>query len=413
MKVLHETTRKCKKDSIKWVIDQGFQWQYRPLHEAILERSNLESRCAYAQCSLNDIKSNSGNKWNSLFGSIFPSYTEDICNIFNWYKRPGFKNAADTYFLYKNQQIASLPYFNPFPCQFGYFDINSCPLITKRTSGLNNLLYEKELCRLGPHLNEVYAEPCNKLDLKNCMDTFIAKVQKYPYFKNDPKLQDLIRRYQANYMLDLPKFDTEEEFTEKVRRMISYQIEESTTNDLPLPLVKTTMIYTTTLSTSTAYLYNDDPKVTDFDNYKDVYYKGGDDSVNSFSSFAVGLKWQFDLKLLNKPRDSLQFVEYCSSSSRFGNGYRANNLKDLQQPYLSVPCSCIDENGLPINNKKMASCGHAQIINDKPLINFIEQFLYSSTPKTSPDIITAVNKYNDDIDYVGKCNQNFFKLSDL
>jgi hypothetical protein len=385
--------------------------KYLPVYEAIKERSNLENKCGYEDCDQEYIKQNS-KKFDALFVNLLPSYSDEECKLSSWYERPQFKEAAESYINTKDKEIIKLPSYNPFPCKFGFFNNNLCPILTDRKDLENNLFYEKQMCKEDEYLKEVYAQSCNESNKDRCLDNFMIQGFKYPYSPTDEKLQYLVNQFKLNYKLDLPQMDTEEEFYEKVKRMISYHSEESTVKDAPLPLVNTTIIYGTSLLTPTAFLYDKKANISDFNSLKDVFYKGGDDSVPTYSSFLVGLKWIYDSKLQNSTK-SVQFVEYCSSLSKYGNSVRSNNLKDLDQSYLTIPCSCLTEEGAPIKNTNLKKCGHSQMINDSPLISFVEQYLYTNNDKTTKSFMNALNKYDKNVDYLDQCNQGLVKIADF
>ena len=374
---------------------------YTEFGEAVKERLELETTCANKNCDAEYVKTKS-KKFSALFGSTFPSLSDDVCKI----SSSKNKNALKA-LLNKNAALFSTP------CRSNMYNMGLCPASIYKTKdyapttadfakncenyGNANLLFDKKCDGKGSCLDDIYKKP--------------------PYgFADSTKLNYLIDRFNKNYAskfgktIDKSYFESQASFNEKSQKMLEYHSQTSIlrTRSLPAPPVDTTVLYTNFIPTSSGFIL-DQTKTQEKLPDEQILEKGGDGTVPNWSSYLIGLKWLYDKKKKGLKQD-ITLVEYCSPLSKSGSkfAYKEGTTKK----FYAIGCDCLDANN---SYKSFKGCNHAGMLSDNKLIDYLKTIIYNKNDATgvTEGKKAAVANYKKDKDYVSACNNKLRALSDL
>ena len=361
--------------------------EYKELGDAIRGRLEIEKDCYDIDCNTTIIKQKT-EKFDEIFNGYFPSLLDEECE----YEK---KIKGDKESLKRK-------------CFTNIYNVGECPtIITKSIEKENKVTeenFEHNLCnKYGTNI--FYQGECND-SRRNCLDKMYY-LEKCPNpFDDKNAIKYLIKRFNNDKKLkktygniDETYFDDKDTVKSGIKKLIEYQNEIDLKKELPVPPVDTELLYGSFYKTISALILDDN----DFKIKGDKFDKGGDGTVQTWSSLLTGLKWVYDKKKYNLTQ-KIRLVEYCS---RLGNTGKYKYNQNQQQNFAALTCECL-------NNKneynKIDECSHATMLKDKYLI----QYLYSiinNMENINYDIEAkkeAVNKYNKNFDYMKKCNDDIF-----
>ena len=323
--------------------------KYTQLGEAIKSRIDLETKCRNKNCAARDLKFGS-TKFDSLFKGYFPSLTDPDCayesNI------GGNNNKYTPKYYYQGDCNNKNRY-----CLEEMYYSNKCPNVYKNTEAVNYLLN-----RYNTESGALLGSATKKV------------------------------------------FESYSTIQEGVKQSLLQQTQKSLTKDLPLPPVDTDLVYTSFVKTPAALVLDDN----DFSKKGETLYKGGDDTVPTWSSLLTGFKWIYEKKKNNLPQN-IRLIEYCSRLSKYGQ-YKYNAKKN--QKFGAIGCRCLNNQGLYKNSIK--ACTHAAMINDPELIDYVISII--DDPKEAPTMTEskklAAKKYSSNVNYESICNNELKRILD-
>ena len=248
--------------------------EYSELGNAIKERLEIEKKCQNNDCSQDEIKEKSLN-FDNIFKGYFPSLLDSECS-------------------YESNIGGNQETFNR-KCYTNIYDVGNCPtIILKSAIPKENDDFEKDVC--GKYEKTFYQGECESG--KDCLDKiYYSDKSPYVFSFNEP-VKFLISRFNSWYLMtygiiDERYFETHEFIRNSFKKSIEYQNDISMIKDLPVPPIDTDLLYATFYPTIASLVLEDD----DFTNEATKKYKkGGDDTVQSWSSLLTGLKWIYDIK---------------------------------------------------------------------------------------------------------------------
>ena len=360
--------------------------KYANFAEAIRKRIILENECRNKECEKSYIEENSA-AFDNYFSDYFPSLTLDQCKY--------------------EESIGGNQDTNNKKCFTELFNMVDYPSIIK----VDPNQYDNNIENYYQIFNEDTYYIADNEDIKDTkaksIDDLFSEVP-YVYDKYDTEIKDLIQRYNNKYNQNINKnnqkfFETELEFRETIKRMISDLKEKSIIKELPMPNVDIDLVYGNFMKTLAAEFIN---KNTGETIDKDTVFRGGDGTVPSWSSLLTGLKWIYESKVSNKEegdnKPNIRLVEYCS---------RLADSKLSLPNFKAISCRCIENN---VYNNNLEDCSHQFMLGDKDnLFEYIAEEL-------SKDIENIENKkkaiefyplIRDNKNYLKLCNLNLYKLS--
>ena len=357
--------------------------KYKELGDALRERLEYEKNCKYYQCDYTT------PKFDSLFKGYFPSFSDSEC-------RYEINSETSTTFSRR--------------CFTNMYNVADCPSVLTTSDKYSNPYgdYVEYYCKnTGPQF--YYQGECNS-DNIYCLDRIYS--EKGPYvFDNTEAVDYLINRYNRDFakMIDGQKigmkfFETKQEINDGNKILLEYHNSINLIKDLPAPPVDTDLVYASFAKTINALILYD----KNFTEKGFEYNKGGDTTVQSWSSLLTGFKWLYDKKV-NNLSQKYKLVEYCSRLAESGK-YKLDENKE--QDFIALGCSCINSN----NEYKSSidDCTHAAMINDNSFIKYIMSIV--DDPKNvnyfTPERKTAVQNYNSNIDYKEECNYDLKYILD-
>jgi len=361
--------------------------KYTQLGAAVKSRIDLEAKCGNKKCTASDLKLGAA-KFDSLFKGYFPSL-------------------ADTDCAYESLIGGNKETYNR-KCYTGLYNVGHCPTIISKSikptqSGLDSGLYCNKFTP-----KYYYQGDCGK-ENRNCLDEMYYSDKCPNVYKNTEAVNYLLNRYNTesgSLLGSVTKkvFEDYNTIKEGVKQSILHQTQKSLTKDLPIPPVDTDIVYTSFVKTPVALVLDD----KDFSKKGETLYKGGDNTVPTWSSLLTGLKWIYEKKKENLPQ-SIRLIEYCSRLSKSGQ-YKYNANKN--QKFGAIGCKCLNTKGVYKNN--IQSCTHAAMINDEELIDYVISI--ANDPKEAPTITDskklAVKNYSSSKDYESICNNELKKILD-
>ena len=355
--------------------------KYKELGEAIKSRLDTEKECKAKDCPASTIKEKTA-KFDNIFKGYFPSLTDTEC-------------------AYESSIGGNTKTYNR-KCYTNMYNIAQCPTIVTKSEnptqeGLDNDAY----CgKTGS--NYYYQGDCTSG--RNCLDAMYYANNKCPYvFKNTEAVNFIINRFNDGFSskfgrIDSSYFDTYDQIKKGVQAVMKRQDDTSLIKDLPLPPVDTDLVYSSYAQTINMIVVNDD----DFSAGGSVLYRGGDNTVPTWSSLLTGLKWIYEMKKDTSYKNKVRLIEYCSRIASSGQ-YKYDSTKE--QTFAALECSCIKNN---VYESKISSCTHAAMINDDPMIDYVMSIV--DCPKETATVTStkrnAVISYISDVDYEAVCNKD-------
>ena len=355
---------------------------YKDLGEALKARINTERECKATNCAASTIKEKTA-KFDNIFKGYYPSLTDSECAY-----EASIGGNQNTY----NRK-----------CYTNIYNIADCPtLVTKSENPTQQGLDNDAYCgKTGS--NYYYQGDCTSG--RNCLDEMYYANNKCPnVFKNTEAVNYLLNRFNNNFSskfgrIDSSYFDSYSTIKDGVKASMKNRDESSIIKDLPLPPVDTDLIYASYARTINMVVVND----ADFSSGGNVLYRGGDNTVPSWSPLLTGLKWIYEMKKNSSYKNKVRLIEYCSRLAKSGQ-YKYDATK--QQTFAALGCSCINKNNEYESSN--SACTHASMINDQDLVDYINSII--DDPKESATVTStkkaAVNSYNKDINYDTVCSKD-------
>ena len=355
---------------------------YKDLGEALKARINTERECKATNCAASTIKEKTA-KFDNIFKGYYPSLTDSECAY-----EASIGGNQNTY----NRK-----------CYTNIYNIADCPtLVTKSENPTQQGLDNDAYCgKTGS--NYYYQGDCTSG--RNCLDEMYYANNKCPnVFKNTEAVNYLLNRFNNNFSskfgrIDSSYFDSYSTIKDGVKASMKNRDESSIIKDLPLPPVDTDLIYASYARTINMVVVND----ADFSSGGNVLYRGGDNTVPSWSPLLTGLKWIYEMKKDSSYKNKVRLIEYCSRLAKSGQ-YKYDATK--QQTFAALGCSCINKNNEYESSN--SACTHASMINDQDLVDYINSII--DDPKESATVTStkkaAVNSYNKDINYDTVCSKD-------
>ena len=392
---------------------------YKEFILALKELINEENECGDTNCSQEKIDELTPNyrKW---FGDTLPLLSEESCQIKK--EDEGDDGDEDINNTHQWHKPCRTEVYNSLLCPFMLLqdltneDFDSLQLKKMCETYNQSLLYD-HVCNNNLMDNKRFLKSLKKInDEKRCLNDIYAKAV-YPY--SNPKLNELIKTYndmfskKFDYTVTSDMFEDIESFREKTTKLIEYHDKISNTKDLPTPPINTYLIYGNFMPTSTAFVYEEDKSSFDDDQ---ILYRGGDGTVPNWSSFLTGFKWLYDKKKFNL-KQNISLVEYCSPLSKKDGKYAWNeNSKNNNRGFFAIGCDCInsDYNGYDGSKINGGYCQHATMISDSVLVNFVEKevIMDDVNVEYSESKLSAVENYDDRVDYDNRCNLELKNIID-
>ena len=357
---------------------------YQELGNAIKDRLEIERDCEFINCDIEIIK-NKTEKFDEIFKGYFPSLLDPECEF-----EPKLTENDETL----NRK-----------CFTNIFNVGDCPTIIKESANVDEEQYKKgSFCKKTGN-QYFYQGECND-SRRNCLDKMYYS-DKCPNPYDVPgAVEFLINRYNKNFFvkkIDKNYFDNHEKIREGVKKSIEHQNEIDLINELPVPPVDTELVYGSFIKTITTLILDDN----DFKKEINIFKKGGDNTVQSWSSLLTGLKWIYEKKRNNLPQE-IKLIEYCSRLSESGQ-YKYNQNKE--QNFAAISCDCLE----PTTNlyKDTSECAHATMLQDQFLFRYIYSIINNIKGSIDDNIgikRTAAKNYKPKHDYVQECNNDIFNF---
>ena len=367
---------------------------YKELGDALRERLDLERICSKYICYKIDI-----NKRNKKFDAIFKGY---------------FPSLLDPECGYENRIGGNEKTFNK-KCLTNIYNVGECPTIIAKSvnpqiegylNGSYCNKYEKEY---------FYQGECDNKE-RNCLDEVFYSDKCPNVYSDENAVNTLIHDFNVNHKfwkydeIDKNYFDDYETIKSGIKKSMEYHNEIDKIKDLPVPPVDTEIVYASFYPTLSTLILNDN----NFTEEGDSFYKGGDETVPTWSSLLTGLKWIYDIKKKNLTQ-KVKLVEYCSRLAKSGQ-YKYS--PDKEQNFAAISCRCLNQTlNVYGNDDDIKKCSHAQMLQDENLFDYIYSVI--NDPKTTiNDNIDSkkevVKKYNkkDFKNVEQKCNDELYDILD-
>ena len=349
--------------------------KYKELGKALKERISYEIECKNQRC-----EDKSTNKFDHIFKGYFPVFSDEECE----YEETSTLNRK---------------------CFTNIYNIGECPTILTKSTSENPYGDDVEIYCGQKRPEFYYQGECNSGN-KNCLDELYS--EKCPYvYDNKEAVDFLLERYNSDFAeefgeIDRSYFETFDHIKKGKKESISYHDKIDIIKDLPPPPVDTDLVYASFLETYAALVMNEQ----DFTQDGDIYNKGGDGTVPTWSSLLTGFKWIYEKKM-NNLTQNYKLVEYCSRLGKSGK-YKFN--PEIEQSFIALGCSCLDKDNT--YKDKTDDCSHASMINDDVLIDYI--FSVVDDPKEKIEVTDskreAARNYIPEYDYESQCNYELKKL---
>ena len=357
---------------------------YSEFADAMRSRLEIENECKEKKCDPSEIEKKTKN-FDKLFKGYFPSLLDAECS-------------------YEDKIGGNTKTFNR-KCYTNIYNIADCATLKIGANPMNgdDANYEKYFCSGKVSDDYYYQGECDGNNGKRCLDSFYYS-EHFPYvFSNEKAVNFLIDRFNRDYSEQYGKltndyFESREEILKGMKTNIEYQKKISLLNELPVPPIDTDIVYASFIPTVSAMIKNNDDV--------QIFDKGGDEVVPSWSSLLTGLKWVYDKKKKNLPQ-KIKLIEYCSRLAKSGK-YKYNPDKD--QDFAAIGCGCLEDDN--VFKDDIHTCTHASLISD----NNIKAYLLSVI-----EDIDEVNKYTDskkkaaqsykpEFNYMEQCNKDLYNM---
>ena len=338
------------------LIEELNKEEYAKLKLAVKELINEEDECWDKNCPSDKVKEMTKNYYD-VFGDDFPLLSDPDCQL----------TEDEINYIKSNKNNINSVKFRK--CITNIYNIFNCPLI----------LFEKEFSSEVPaeHLydlcdiynsslyylaspeeeNEKYKRIFNNKKNENFqskitpIESIFKGNAKYPYnFKEfNYFLEQYNTKYASKYNKTLSKddFETEEEFQLKGKRNVEYNRKTNLLKGYPISPVNTYIIYGNYRNTDVGFVYDDRKKEKETFDKNEYLTKGGDGTVNNYSTMLVGMKWLFEKKMKNLKQD-IKLIEYCSFAGKEGK-YAYNRETFKNKSYIALSCDCINPDNKSFN----------------------------------------------------------------
>ena len=291
------------------------------------------------------------------------------------------------------------------------YNVGECPtIITKSVkSKITKENFESELCNKYGQ-NYFYQGECND-SRRNCLDKMYYSDKCPNAYSNKEAVKFLIDRFndgletkQLYGNIDETYFDDYETIKSGVKMSIKHQKDIGLIEELPVPPIDIELVYGSFYKTISVLALDDDDFTKEIKE-EDIFEKGGDDTVPTWSSLLTGLKWIYDIKKQNLTQQ-IKLVEYCSRLSKSGK-YKFN--QNLEQNFSALKCECLNDKN---EYMKIGDCSHATMLKDKYLIEYLYSVVKNkkSINYDIDSIKEAVKKYNRNKDYTNQCNNDIYRF---
>ena len=386
--------------------------EYAKLKLAVKELINEEDECWDKNCPSDKVKEMTKNYYD-VFGDDFPLLSDPDCQL----------TEDEINYIKSNKDNDNSVKFRK--CITNIYNIFNCPLV----------LFEKEFSSEVPaehlyDLCDIYnsslfylasPEEENKKKFNNNKnENFQSKITpiesifkgnaKYPYnFKEfNYFLEQYNTKYASKYNKTLSKddFETEEEFQLKGKRNVEYNRKTNLLKGYPISPVNTYIIYGNYRNTDVGFVYDDRKKEKETFDKNEYLTKGGDGTVNNYSTMLVGMKWLFEKKMKNLEQD-IKLIEYCSFAGKEGK-YAYNTQTFKNKSYIALSCDCINPDNKSFNKK---DCHHSAIPQDSFVINLVKNEIIiddKNLEDFSEDKRNAIKEYDVNFNYEQKCNDALY-----
>lgn len=150
---------------------------------------------------------------------------------------------------------------------------------------------------------------------------------------------------------------------------------ENYLGNLEHPEVPLTLVYNRSLETKAGFIYDKSKNIDQARN--EIYFQGGDGTVEADSSLFVGLKWLLDHKHNNKPK--VQILDFCApirhdlESTKKYVYSTPNDLKSGKN-YMFLNCDCIDKE-INYYSSGIDKCSHSQLLIDSNIVNLVKDII--------------------------------------
>ena len=397
------------------LIEELNKEEYAKLKLAVKELINEEDECWDKNCPSDKVKEMTKNYYD-VFGDDFPLLSDPDCQL----------TEDEINYIKSNKNNINSVKFRK--CITNIYNIFNCPLI----------LFEKEFSSEVPaeHLydlcdiynsslyylaspeeeNEKYKKIFNNKKNENFqskitpIESIFKGNAKYPYnFKEfNYFLEQYNTKYASKYNKTLSKddFETEEEFQLKGKRNVEYNRKTNLLKGYPISPVNTYIIYGNYRNTDVGFVYDDRKKEKETFDKNEYLTKGGDGTVNNYSTMLVGMKWLFEKKMKNLEQD-IKLIEYCSFAGKEGK-YAYNTQTFKNKSYIALSCDCINPDNKSFNKK---DCHHSAIPQDSFVINLIKNEIIiddKNLEDFSEDKRNAIKEYDVNFNYEQKCNDALY-----
>ena len=397
------------------LIEELNKEEYAKLKLAVKELINEEDECWDKNCPSDKVKEMTKNYYD-VFGDDFPLLSDPDCQL----------TEDEINYIKSNKNNINSVKFRK--CITNIYNIFNCPLI----------LFEKEFSSEVPaeHLydlcdiynsslyylaspeeeNEKYKKIFNNKKNENFqskitpIESIFKGNAKYPYnFKEfNYFLEQYNTKYASKYNKTLSKddFETEEEFQLKGKRNVEYNRKTNLLKGYPISPVNTYIIYGNYRNTDVGFVYDDRKKEKETFDKNEYLTKGGDGTVNNYSTMLVGMKWLFEKKMKNLEQD-IKLIEYCSFAGKEGK-YAYNTQTFKNKSYIALSCDCINPDNKSFNKK---DCHHSAIPQDSFVINLVKNEIIiddKNLEDFSEDKRNAIKEYDVNFNYEQKCNDALY-----
>ena len=358
---------------------------YNELADALRDRLYCEENYCY-----NYMKREKSKKFDEIFSGYFPSLLDSEC--------------------YYESYIGGNQDTNNIKCYTYIYNVGDCPTIITKSMEKNNYRGKESF-----HCNKFgkgyfYQGECDNIT-RNCLDEMYYS-DKCPYvYNNSEALKFLIERFNNNFskeyeMINESYFDSYQLIKEGIKNSIEHQKEIDLIKELPIPPVDTELVYSSFYRTLSSLILYDN----DFTKNGSINEKGGDDTVPTWSSLLTGFKWIYDKKK-NNLTQGIKLIEYCSRLAQYGD-YKYDHNKE--QNFGAINCSCLDTSK-NVYKDNIKECNHASMLRDDNLFEYIYSVVNNPKNNINDNFESkkeAVNRYNQNFDYLGVCNNDIYNFLD-
>ena len=359
---------------------------YNELGSAIKGRLEFERDCKNKNCGTDIIKSKT-SAFDNIFKGYYPSFLDSEC-------------------AYESNIGGCTKTLNR-KCFTGIYNVGNCPsIITKSVNPTEDNWAKDAYCNKFGN-NYFYQGDCT--GNRNCLDALYSSDKCPNLYKNTEAVNFLIDRFNKESSGEYGKisksyFDSHEKIRKGVKALIDKQKRNDVIGELPVPPVDTDLLYASFAPTHATLVMPD----SDFTKNGQIYQKGGDGTVPSWSSLLTGLKWIYDKKKKNLSQN-IRLIEYCSRLAKSGQ-YKYDPSKN--QKFAAIGCECLD--GKNQYKDKYNGCTHAPLLTDSNVIDYITSIVDDPKEKASVTETKkqAVKTYKSNYDYTKVCDKELYNILD-